>query len=73
MVITAMFSWALFQFVMKPLQLQFLQVLVFIGVVAFLVQALDTILKKTHRALHERLQVPGPDHHRLHHPRGSHC
>jgi electron transport complex protein RnfA len=57
MVTTGMLSWLLFQFVMKPLQLRFLQVLVFIGVVAFLVQALDTILKKTHRALHEKFGI----------------
>jgi H+/Na+-translocating ferredoxin:NAD+ oxidoreductase subunit A len=57
MVLSAMFSWALFTLVMLPLKLKFLQVLVFIGVVAFLVQALDTILKKTHRSLHQRFGV----------------
>jgi electron transport complex protein RnfA len=57
MVATGMVSWLLFQFVMKPLQLRFLQVLVFIGVVAFLVQFLDTMLRKTHRALHEKFGI----------------
>jgi electron transport complex protein RnfA len=57
MVTTGMLSWLLFQFVLKPLQLRFLQVLVFIGVVAFLVQMLDTVLKKTHRALHEKFGI----------------
>lgn len=57
MVLSAMLSWALFMLVMVPLRLKFLQVLVFIGVVAFLVQALDTILKKTHRSLHQRFGV----------------
>jgi electron transport complex protein RnfA len=57
MVTTGMVSWLLFQFVMKPLQLRFLQVLVFIGVVAFLVQFLDTMLRKTHRALHEKFGI----------------
>ncbi len=57
MILSAMLSWALFSLVMVPLKLRFLQVLVFIGVVAFLVQALDTILKKTHRALHQRWGV----------------
>jgi H+/Na+-translocating ferredoxin:NAD+ oxidoreductase subunit A len=57
MVVTGMVSWLLFQFVMKPLQLRFLQVLVFIGVVAFLVQFLDTMLRKTHRALHEKFGI----------------
>jgi len=57
MILSAMMSWALFSLVMAPLQVRFLQVLVFIGVVAFLVQALDTILKKTHRSLHQRWGV----------------
>jgi electron transport complex protein RnfA len=52
-----MISWALFTWVLAPLQLRFLQVLVFIGVVAFLVQLLDTVLKKTHRALHQRFGI----------------
>jgi len=57
MVITGMVSWLLYELVMKPLQLRFLQVLVFIGVVAFLVQLLDTVLKKTHRGLHQRFGI----------------
>ena len=57
MVLSAMLSWALFTFVMLPLKIRFLQVIVFIGVVAFLVQALDTILKKTHRTLHRKFGV----------------
>jgi len=57
MVVTGMLSWLLFQFVMKPLQLRFLQVLVFIGVVAFLVQFLDTMLRKTHHALHQKFGI----------------
>lgn len=57
MILSAMLSWALFTFVMGPLRLRFLQIIIFIGVVAFLVQALDTILKKTHRSLHRRFGV----------------
>jgi electron transport complex protein RnfA len=57
MVLSGMISWALFTWVLAPLQLRFLQVLVFIGVVAFLVQLLDTVLKKTHRALHQRFGI----------------
>lgn len=57
MVGTAMLSWLLYTFVMKPLQLSFLQVLAFIGIVAFVVQLLDTVLKKTHRALHRRFGI----------------
>jgi electron transport complex protein RnfA len=54
MIFTAMLSWALFTWVMAPLQLRFLQVLVFIGVVAFVVQFLDTMLRKTHAELHRK-------------------
>ena len=54
MIGTAMMSWMLFTWVMTPLKLKFLQVIVFIGVVAFVVQFLDTMLKKTHRSLHQR-------------------
>lgn len=57
MVLSAMLSWVLFTLVMSPLKLKFLQIIIFIGVVAFLVQALDTILKKTHRSLHQRFGV----------------
>jgi electron transport complex protein RnfA len=57
MLTTGMLSWVLYAFVLSPLQLRFLQVLVFIGVVAFLVQMLDTVLKKTHRSLHQRFGI----------------
>jgi electron transport complex protein RnfA len=57
MLTTGMLSWVLYAFVLRPLQLRFLQVLVFIGVVAFLVQMLDTVLKKTHRSLHQRFGI----------------
>lgn len=57
MILSAMLSWALYTFVMGPLQLRFLQIIIFIGVVAFLVQALDTILKRTHRSLHRKFGV----------------
>ncbi len=54
MIGTAMMSWALFTWVLVPLKIRFLQIIVFIGVVAFVVQFLDTMLKKTHRSLHQR-------------------
>jgi electron transport complex protein RnfA len=57
MIVTAMISWALYTWVMSPLHLRFLEVLVFIGVIASLVQGLDTILKKTHRALHQKFGI----------------
>jgi electron transport complex protein RnfA len=57
MLVTGMMSWALFTFVMSPLKLKFLQVMVFIGVVAFMVQMLDTILKKVNRPLHQKFGI----------------
>ena len=57
MLLSAALSWALFTWVLKPLTLGFLQVLVFIGVVAFLVQMLDTVLKKTHPDLHKKFGI----------------
>ena len=57
MVFTAMTSWAVDTFVLQPHHLGFLQVLVFIGTVAAVVQFLDTMLKKTHPALHKGFGV----------------
>jgi electron transport complex protein RnfA len=57
MIGTAMLSWALYTWAMIPLQLKFLEVLVFIGVVAVVVQFLDTMLKKTHAGLHKRFGI----------------
>ena len=57
MVLSAALSWVLFTYVLRPLALGFLQVLVFIGVVAFLVQLLDTVLRKTHPDLHKKFGI----------------
>ncbi|RLB10373.1 MAG: NADH-quinone reductase [Deltaproteobacteria bacterium] len=46
MVISAMISWGLYHYVLKPLNLEFFQVVIFIGIVALCVQAVDTILRK---------------------------
>ena len=57
MLVTAMTSWAVNAYVLQPLHLAFLQILVFIGTVAAVVQFLDTMLKKTHPALHRGFGV----------------
>ena len=57
MIFTAMTSWAVDTYVLQPLHLAFLQVLVFIGTVAAVVQFLDTMLRKTHPALHKGFGV----------------
>lgn len=45
-VFSAMMSWFLYQYVLKPYRLDFLQIVVFIGLVSLSVQAVDTILRK---------------------------
>ncbi len=57
MTASGILSWAVFQFILKPLSLGFLQILVFIAMVAVLVQALDTILRKVNPVLFKKLGV----------------
>lgn len=57
MMFTALFSWVVDTYVLRPLHLGFLQILVFIGTVAAVVQFLDTMLKKTHPVLHRGFGV----------------
>jgi len=57
MVFTGMVSWALDTFVLRPHHLGFFQIIVFIGVVASVVQFLDTMLRKTHPVLHRRFGI----------------
>ncbi len=52
--VTGMVSWALDTFVLRPLHLGFFEIIVFIGVVASVVQFLDTMLRKTHPVLHRK-------------------
>lgn len=51
MVISASMSWFLFQFVLVPFNLGFLQIVIFIGLTSLTVQAVDTILRKVNPAL----------------------
>ncbi len=57
MVFSAMMSWFLYQFVLKPFNLSFLQVVVFIGMVSLSVQAVDTILRKVNPVLFKAFGV----------------
>jgi len=57
MMVSAAASWIVFNFIMLPLHLEFLKIVVFIGVVAGLVQASDTIMKKIAPALFHKLGV----------------
>jgi electron transport complex protein RnfA len=56
-VASAMMSWFLYQFVLKPYRLDFLQIIVFIGLVSLSVQAVDTILRKVNPALFKAFGV----------------
>lgn len=53
----AMMAWALYQFVLKPFQLTFLNIVVFIGLVSLSVQGVDTILRKVNPALFKAFGV----------------
>ena len=57
MIASAMMSWFLYQFVLKPYRLDFLQIIVFIGLVSLSVQAVDTILRKVNPALFKAFGV----------------
>ena len=50
-------AWLLQSYVLNPLELQFLQTLVFILVIAFLVQLLELVIKKIAPALYQALGV----------------
>ncbi|HEV2104552.1 MAG TPA: Rnf-Nqr domain containing protein, partial [Candidatus Eisenbacteria bacterium] len=57
MLVSALLAWLLDTFVLRPQGLGFLQILVFIGTVAFLVQFLDIMLRRTHPGLHRRFGI----------------
>jgi len=57
MVISAAISWFVYNIIMIPLHLEFLKIIVFIGIVAGFVQAADTMLKKTNPALYHKLGI----------------
>jgi electron transport complex protein RnfA len=53
----AMMAWALYQFVLKPYQLTFLNIVVFIGLVSLSVQGVDTVLRKVNPVLFKAFGV----------------
>lgn len=56
-VLSGLLAWVLDRFILRPFSLRFLQIIVFIGIVAFLVQMVDTILRKVHRSLHRKFGI----------------
>lgn len=57
MTLATVVAWLLQTYVLNPLGLQFLQTIVFILVIAFLVQLLEIVMKKTVPALYQALGV----------------
>jgi len=57
MIISAALSWVVFTKVMVPLEITFLEIIVFIGVIAGLVQASDTIMRKVASGLYYKLGI----------------
>ena len=57
MVISSALSWIVYNLVMLPLNLGFLKIVLFIGIVAGFVQAADTVLKKLNPALYYKLGI----------------
>jgi electron transport complex protein RnfA len=56
-VVSAMMSWFIYQFILQPYRLDFLQIVVFIGLVSLSVQAVDTILRKVNPLLFKAFGV----------------
>ena len=50
-------SWVLYQFVMKPFDLNYLQIVIFIGLTSLTVQAVDTVLRKVNPVLFKSFGV----------------
>lgn len=57
MMVSAAISWFIFNYVMVPLDITFLKIIVFIGIVAGLVQASDTIMRKVSPGLYYKLGI----------------
>jgi len=56
-VFASLMSWFLYQFVLKPFRLDYLQIVVFIGMVSLTVQGADTVLRKVNPALFKAFGV----------------
>ena len=57
MLIEAALNWVIYNYVMIPYNLEFLKIVIFIGVVAAFVQAAGTIMKKIAPALYYKLGI----------------
>jgi Na+-translocating ferredoxin:NAD+ oxidoreductase subunit A len=57
MMISAALSWLVFRYILVPFDLVFLKIVVFIGIVAGLVQVSDTIMRKIAPDLYKKLGI----------------
>jgi electron transport complex protein RnfA len=57
MMLSAAISWIIFNYLMVPLDITFLKIIVFIGIVAAIVQASDTIMRKVATGLYYKLGI----------------
>lgn len=57
MVISSALSWVIYKAIMIPLNLTFLKIVIFIGIVAGFVQAADTIMRKVTPGLYYKLGI----------------
>ncbi len=57
MMIASALSWVIYNYVMTPLDITFLRIIVFIGIIAGIVQASDTIMRKVSPSLYYKLGI----------------
>ena len=57
MMVSAAISWVIFNHVLVPLGITFLEIIVFIGIIAGLVQVSDTIMRKVSPGLYYKLGI----------------
>ncbi len=57
MVISAALIWVVFTYIMVPLDITFLKIIVFIGIIAAFVQSADTIMKKISPTMYYKLGI----------------
>ncbi len=56
-VVAVSMSWVLYQYVLKPFHLDYLQIVIFIGLTSLTVQAVDTVLRKVNPILFKSFGV----------------
>jgi len=56
-VVSVSMSWVLYQYVLKPYSLDYLQIVIFIGLTSLTVQAVDTVLRKVNPILFKSFGV----------------